>query len=100
MPTEQQIQSQIIKYLESIDCYVVKVISANKSGVPDINACLNGRWLSIEVKRPGFSPEPIQLHHLQQIQKAGGLATWASSLDQVKDFLVQHNLIQQSQDEI
>ena len=100
MSTEQQIQSKVIKYLESIDCYVVKVISANKSGVPDINACLNGRWISIEVKRPGFSPEPIQLHHLQQIQKAGGLATWASSLEQVKDFLAQHNLTQQPQDEI
>ena len=100
MPTEQQIQSKVIKYLESIGAYVIKVITANHSGVPDIHACLNGKWISIEMKRPGESPEPLQLHHLQQIQKAGGLATWASSLPQVQDFLAQHNLIQSTEDEI
>ena len=99
MPTEQQIQSAIIKYLESLGAYVVKVITANHSGVPDINACLQGKWISVEVKRPGFSPEPLQLFHLQMIQRAGGLATWASSLEQVKDFLAQNRLTK-PQDEI
>ena len=100
MSSEQQIQSQVIKYLESIGAYVVKVITSNHAGTPDICACLNGRWLSIECKRPGFKPEPLQLHHLSQIQKAGGLATWASSLSQVQDFLAQHNLTQSTEDEI
>ena len=99
--TEQYIQKQIINYLEKLpNSYVLKIISTNKSGVPDICACLNGKWISIEMKRPGESPEPLQLHHLQQIQKAGGLATWASSLPQVQDFLAQHNLIQSTEDEI
>ena len=100
MSSEQQIQSQVIKYLESIGCYVVKIISANKSGVPDICACLNGKWISIEMKKPGEKPDSLQLHHLQQIQKAGGLATWASSLTQVQDFLVQHNLTTSIKDDI
>ena len=100
MSTEQQIQTSVIKYLESLNCYVVKIISANKSGVPDICACINGRWLSIECKRPGFQPDPLQYHHLSQIQKAGGLATWATSVTQVQDFLSQHNLIQSTEDEI
>ena len=100
MPTEQQIQSKVIKYLESIGAYVVKVITANHSGVPDIHACLNGKWISIEMKRPGESPAPLQLHHLQMVQKAGGLATWASSLTQVQDFLAQHNLVPHIEDEI
>ena len=100
MPTEQQIQSKVIKYLESLGAYVVKVITANHSGVPDIHACINGRWISIEMKKPGEKPDPLQLFHLQMIQKAGGLATWATSLDQVQDFLAQHNLIQQPQDDI
>ena len=100
MPTEQQIQSQVIKYLESIGCYVVKVITSNHSGTPDICACLNGRWISIEMKKPGAKPDPLQLHHLQMVQKAGGLATWASSLNQVQDFLAQHNLVPHIEDEI
>lgn len=90
--SEQQIQSQIIKYLESIGAYVIKVITANHAGVPDIQACINGKWISVEVKQPGKSPEPLQYHHLSQIQKAGGLATWATSVTQVQDFLTQHNL--------
>ena len=94
MSSEQQIQSQVIKYLESIGCYVIKVISANKSGVPDLHACLNGKWISIEMKKPGEKPDPLQLFHLQMIQKAGGLATWATSVTQVQDFLTQHNLTQ------
>lgn len=100
MQSEQQIQSQVIKYLESIGCYVIKVISANKSGVPDLHACLNGRWISIEMKKPGEKPEPLQFHHLQLIQKAGGLATWATSVDQVKQFLSQHNLTLTPEEEI
>ena len=100
MSSEQQIQSQVIKYLESIGAYVVKVITSNHSGTPDICACLNGRWISIEMKKPGAKPEPLQFYHLSQIQKAGGLATWASSLSQVQDFLAQHNLIQSIEEEV
>ena len=99
MATEQQIQKQIITYLESLGAYVVKVITANRTGVADVHCCLNGRWVSIECKRPGESPDPLQMHHLQMVQKAGGLSTWVTSVDQVKDFLSQHNLIQ-SKDEI
>lgn len=100
MSSEQQIQSQVIKYLESIGAYVIKVISANKSGVPDVHACLNGRWISIEMKKPGAKPDPLQSYHLSQIQKAGGLATWATSVTQIQDFLAQHNLIQSIEEKI
>ena len=88
--TEQQIQKQIIQYLESIGAYTIKVVTANKSGVPDIQACLKGKWISIECKVPGEQPEPLQFHHLSQIQKAGGLATWATSVDQIKLFIAQN----------
>lgn len=88
--TEQQIQKQIINYLESIGAYTIKVITANHAGVPDIQACLQGKWISIECKVPGQQPEPLQFHHLNQIQKAGGLATWATSVDQIKLFIAQN----------
>ena len=42
MATEQQIQKQIITYLQSLGGYVVKVITANHSGVADVHCCLNG----------------------------------------------------------
>lgn len=47
---EQDIQRKIIKYLESVGAYVVKVVASNKSGTPDILACYRGIFLAIEVK--------------------------------------------------
>ena len=90
MLSEQKIQKQILDYLESIGAYTIKVITANKSGVPDVHACYQGRWISIECKVPGEQPKPLQYHHLNKIQKAGGLATWATSVDQVKLFIAQN----------
>lgn len=100
MPSEQQIQKKIITYLESLpNSYVIKVVTANHSGVPDIQACIQGRWLSVECKVPGEEPTPLQYHHLDQIQKAGGLATWATSVEQVKQFIAD-NFNQSIKDEI
>ena len=102
MSTEQQIQTSVIKYLESIGCYVIKVVTANKSGVPDLHVCIQGRWLSIEMKKPGFlnTLSPLQKFNLDSIVKAGGLALVATSVTQVQDFLAQHNLIQPTEEEI
>lgn len=99
MLSEQKIQKQILDYLESIGAYTIKVVTANKSGVPDIQACYQGRWISIEVKQPGKQPDPLQYHHLSQVQKAEGLATWATSVDQVKQF-IQANFNLSKEDEI
>lgn len=44
------------------------------SGVPDIVACLNGRFIGIECKANGNKPTALQTKNLNAITKAGGMA--------------------------
>ena len=44
------------------------------SGVPDIAACLHGRFIGIECKANGGKPTALQLRNLQLLSSAGGIA--------------------------
>lgn len=87
--TEQQIQKKILNYLDSIDCYTIKVVTANKSGVPDIFACYDGKFLAIEVKRPEAinSVTKLQEYNLSLVISKGGYSTVATSVEDVKEFI-------------
>jgi len=90
MATEQQIQKKITTYLDSLDeSYVVKVISATKSGVPDILCCIGGTFVGIEVKRPESRNmvSKLQEYNLSQIESAGGYSLVAWDVEMVKDFI-------------
>lgn len=83
---EQDIQRKIIKYLESVGAYVVKVVASNKSGTPDILACYRGIFLAIEVKRPETKTNvsELQEYNIKKIKEAGGVAIVSWDLDAVK----------------
>nr|DAS91412.1 MAG TPA: Nuclease [Caudoviricetes sp.] len=83
---EQDIQRKIIKYLESVGAYVVKVVASNKSGTPDILACYRGIFLAIEVKRPETKTNvsELQIYNIKKIKEAGGVAIVSWDLDTVK----------------
>jgi len=86
---EQDIQKKILNYLKSEGIYTVKVISASKAGVPDILACIGGKFVGIEVKTPKTSTNvsPLQQYNLEQIHKAGGYSLVAWDLAKVKALL-------------
>ena len=84
MANEQAIQKQISNYLESVGAYTFKVIEANRSGVADICACLNGSYIAIEVKKPGGVTSAIQKVHIDLVRAAGGTSFVAYSVDDVK----------------
>ena len=42
------------------------------SGVPDIAACLHGRFIGIECKAQGNKPTALQLKNFKDIEEAGG----------------------------
>jgi Holliday junction resolvase len=50
-----------------------------KSGVPDIVACINGKFVSIEVKREGKEPTALQWQRMAEIDLAGGFAYWGTA---------------------
>ena len=86
--TEQQIQNKIIKYLKTIS-YVVKIISASKSGIPDLLVCYKGKFIAFEVKTPGKknNVSDLQQHNINEIIKYGGLAFVDWELNQVKEII-------------
>ena len=87
---EQQLQSNIIKYLKAQGYYVVKVIESSKRGTPDVLACSpTGGFVAIEVKAPGKlkGVTPLQYFHLAEVTKRGGVAFAADSLDTVKEII-------------
>ena len=70
MATEQQIQSKLIKKLESEGYYVIKLVKTNKNGIPDLIAIPKGSdVLFIEVKRPGGRVSELQKYRIKELEK-------------------------------
>ena len=101
MQLEQSIQRAILDYLRwrGIPCYKHQnagirkpdgsYIPTHTRGVSDIIGCLpkTGRFLAIEVKRPGGKPTPEQQQFIDTINGAGGLAFVARSIEDVEEAL-------------
>ena len=77
MGTEKIYENKIKTYLKSIGAYFIKTHGDRFSriGTPDILACINGKFVAVEVKGEKGKPSDLQLYHIDQIQKAGGYGT-------------------------
>ena len=88
---ESKAQKDIIDHLHSIGAWTVKTIQCNKSGVPDILACYEGRFIALEVKRDEGArkneTKPLQHRNIKQINSSGGIAAVVISVDEVKELL-------------
>ena len=73
---EKVFENKVKAYLKSIGAYFIKTHGDrfSKVGIPDILACVNGRFVAVEVKAENGKPSELQLHHIEQIKKAGGVA--------------------------
>ena len=49
-----------------------------RSGVPDIIACVSGRFLAIECKAGKNKPTALQVREIESIRRAGGVAVVAN----------------------
>ena len=90
MTKEQDIQTSIMNYISSIGGLPLKFNNIGiyaKAGVSDILACIRGRFVAIEVKKPGNKPSALQVNFINAINSIGGLAFWADSLEDVKDII-------------
>lgn len=60
-----------------------------RAGVPDILACINGRFVGIEVKSDNGRPSELQLRAIKKIRQAGGFAfvLYPSGFDWFKEFV-------------
>ena len=74
--TEKAFQTKLIKLIEKNNGYVVKFNASaiSKIGVPDLLACINGKFVGLEVKKENGKPTDIQLWNIEKIKKSGGIA--------------------------
>lgn len=70
--TEQQIQSQRIKELESEGYYVIKLMKTNKNGIPDLLAIAPGAdVLFSEIKTPKGKISKLQEYRIKELKTYG-----------------------------
>lgn len=70
--TESQYQSKIMKELEKKGWYVIKLITTNKNGIPDLLALKKGELPSfIEVKGVKGKTSALQDYRIKELQDYG-----------------------------
>ena len=73
---EVKVKKVVSQALKEMQAYVVKPVTGGfgNSGVPDLLVCVSGRFVGIECKAGGNKPTALQLHNLNAIELAGGIA--------------------------
>lgn len=73
---EGKVKDAVVKILKKLGAYYFYPVTGGfgRSGVPDVIACLNGRFVGIECKAGSNKPTALQLAELQKIETAGGEA--------------------------
>lgn len=68
---ESDIQSAIVRSLTQEGWTVIRLLSSNTRGWPDLLVIRGGRVIFLEVKRPGESPTPIQHMRHAELRRQG-----------------------------
>jgi Holliday junction resolvase len=76
MTPEAKVKKKVVAVLKQHDAYFFYPVTGGygRSGVPDIIACHDGRFIGIECKAGTNKPTPLQEKNLSDIQAAGGVA--------------------------
>jgi penicillin-binding protein-related factor A (putative recombinase) len=103
-PTEKQIEKSILDALNYMPgCWAMKInnagiqriedrfIKVGVKGVPDIMGYYKGKFLAIEVKRPGKKATPEQKEFIIKANQDNCIAFVADNLDYVKSYLHEYD---------
>jgi hypothetical protein len=73
---ESKVKKKVTDLLKSLGAYYFYPVTGGfgRSGVPDIVCCLKGHFVGIECKAGANKATPLQLHNLDMIRDAGGIA--------------------------
>lgn len=87
---EKEIVAAIMRYLKGLPrCFAWKTHGGmyGTAGIPDVIACVEGRFCAFEVKRPGGKFSRLQEVALGKIKAAGGVAGMVTSVEEVRQVL-------------
>ena len=73
---EGKVKAKVVKILreEGVYYFFPATHGYGRSGVPDIIVCVAGKFLGIECKAGKNKPTALQVHEIEQIRGAGGVA--------------------------
>lgn len=74
---ESAFQKKVIDFLKTKEVWYLKYWAGaqyTRQGVPDILACINGKFHGIELKTDVGKPSKLQLYNIRKIKDAGGEA--------------------------
>ena len=73
---EAKVKAKVIKQLQVLGAYYFSPVTGGygRSGVPDIVACINGRFIGIECKAGKGVTTALQEKNLEAIRHSGGKA--------------------------
>lgn len=84
---EADIVKAIMKYLKTVpQCFAWKEHGGmyGTAGIPDVIACIDGRFFAFEVKTEIGKPTKLQEATIREILAAGGTAVVVRSVEEVK----------------
>lgn len=84
---EADIVKAIMKYLKTVSqCFAWKEHGGmyGTAGIPDVIACIDGRFFAFEVKTEIGKPTKLQEATIREILAAGGTAVVVRSVEEVK----------------
>ena len=84
---ERDIVRKIKAYLATVPrCFFWKEHGGQygTAGIPDIIACIDGRFFGFEVKNESGKPTRLQKAMIQKILSAGGIAAVVRSVEEVR----------------
>ena len=87
---ESEIVKAILKYLKNLpECFAWKEHGGmyGTAGIPDIIACIGGKFYGFEVKTERGKPTALQEATIRKIQAVGGIAMVVRSVEDVKEAL-------------
>ena len=93
---EKAVENKIKKWLKDKNYWFFKVHGSifQPSGIPDILACINGKFVAIEVKRTkGGVVSSLQKAQIEKIKENGGIAGVANSMEEFLEILKEGKLL-------
>jgi len=85
--SEKDITNSILRYLKTVpNCFYWKEHGGiyGTAGIPDIIACISGRFFAFEVKTENAKITKLQEATIKKILAAGGTAVVVRSVDEVR----------------
>ena len=90
--SEQKLQKKILDWLKKNGFYTIKIVVANRKGIPDIVGCTPcGKFFAIEVKVGSNKASRLQEYNVKEINKRYGIAFVAYNLETVKEHLNEYS---------